>query len=479
MAIVATSVNYCCDQLLSALGPSVISFPGNASYQTTESSYWSIQEASLTPTCIATPLDTNTTGAIIHILSSLGPSCQLAIKSQGHAPAAGFANIEDGVTIDITGLNQTVLSADEKVVSVGTGASWSGVYDYLDPYGLVVAGGRNGAVGVGGLTLGGGISYFSPRVGYTCDTVTNFEVVLAHGKVVNANASVNSDLFRALKGGAGNFGLVTRVDLATIPQGNILGGSVAHNTFDREAVFKAFTDIAGAINYDQYASVVTSISFNSTSKGWSVASTPVYTGPNITTNATPPVYQELLAVPQLSNTIKVTNASTFSAEPAIPPLNWLFETGTYGVSASLMSQFFDICNSTLYDFDAPAGWVVWSLAFEPFPTAITAKGAGANVLGTSPADGNSMILLISPLWTSSNSSTLVTAKDKELLANLDAAADKIGLLHKFQYTNYAGPWQQPLKSYGWKNYGFLKGVSKRYDPKGFSQRQVPGGFKLH
>ena len=56
-------------------------------------------------------------------------------------------------------------------------------------------------MGVGGLTLGGGISYFSPRVGFTCDTVVNFEVVLADGGLVNANATHNSDLFRALKGG--------------------------------------------------------------------------------------------------------------------------------------------------------------------------------------------------------------------------------------------------------------------------------------
>lgn len=61
---------------------------------------------------------------------------------------------------------------------MGAGASWLDVYKYLDPYGVTVAGGRNGAVGVGGLTLGGGISYFAPRVGWTCDTVSNFEVSL-------------------------------------------------------------------------------------------------------------------------------------------------------------------------------------------------------------------------------------------------------------------------------------------------------------
>jgi FAD/FMN-containing dehydrogenase len=111
----------------------------------------------------------------ISIISHI-PDCNFAIKGQTHAPAAGFANIIDGVTIDMTSLSAVSVNKDNSVASVGAGASWLDVYKYLDPLGVTVAGGRNGAVGVGGLTLGGGISYFAPRVGWTCDTVVNFEV---------------------------------------------------------------------------------------------------------------------------------------------------------------------------------------------------------------------------------------------------------------------------------------------------------------
>jgi FAD/FMN-containing dehydrogenase len=113
----------------------------------------------------------------VSILSSIS-SCRFAIKGQSHAPAAGFANINAGVTIDMTGLSSVTVNADYTVASVGAGATWLDVYVYLDPLGLQVAGGRNGAVGVGGLTLGGGISYFAPRVGWACDNVVNFEVRL-------------------------------------------------------------------------------------------------------------------------------------------------------------------------------------------------------------------------------------------------------------------------------------------------------------
>jgi len=113
----------------------------------------------------------------VSILQSTG-NCQFAIKGQGHAPAPGFANVEGGVTIDMTSINSIEVDSEHGVAKIGTGAAWLDVYLYLDSMGLAVAGGRNGAVGVGGLTLGGGISHFSPRVGFTCDTVVNFEVCL-------------------------------------------------------------------------------------------------------------------------------------------------------------------------------------------------------------------------------------------------------------------------------------------------------------
>jgi FAD/FMN-containing dehydrogenase len=103
-------------------------------------------------------------------------NCNFAIKGQGHAPAAGFANIQDGVTIDLTALSSVSLSSNKQVAHVGAGASWLDVYAYLDQHNVTVAGGRNGQVGVGGLTLGGGISYIGPRVGWACDNVLNFEV---------------------------------------------------------------------------------------------------------------------------------------------------------------------------------------------------------------------------------------------------------------------------------------------------------------
>lgn len=85
----------------------------------------------------------------------------------------------------------------------------------LEPYGRIVVGGRLKTIGVAGLTLGGGISYFSAKHGFAMDNVVAYEVVLANGAVVNAIANSNSDLFWALKGGGNNYGIVTKFTLAT------------------------------------------------------------------------------------------------------------------------------------------------------------------------------------------------------------------------------------------------------------------------
>lgn len=134
------------------------------------------------PACIVRPRSAQDVSKAVTILTSSQsrvPGCEFAVKGGGHTPAGGAANIQGGVTIDMKFLNATVLSEDKTSVAVGAGAVWNDVYGYLGNFNLAAAGGRNGGVGVGGLLLGGGISHFSPRVGWACDGVVEFEVSTA------------------------------------------------------------------------------------------------------------------------------------------------------------------------------------------------------------------------------------------------------------------------------------------------------------
>lgn len=115
--------------------------------------------------------------------------------------------------VEIGYMNQTTYNVDTTIASVQPGARWGAVYEALDPYGVTAAGGRADVVGVGGFITGGGYSFHAGTMGWACDAVENFEVVLGNGSVVNANDNEHADLFQALKGSSGNLGLLTRVDL--------------------------------------------------------------------------------------------------------------------------------------------------------------------------------------------------------------------------------------------------------------------------
>lgn len=100
-----------------------------------------------------------------------------ALQGGGHMPIAGSANIDaSGVLLSSAGLDQLVLSEDQSTVSVGPGNHWVDVYDYLEPSGKTVVGGRMGVVGVPGFLLGGGISFFSYEYGWASANVASFEV---------------------------------------------------------------------------------------------------------------------------------------------------------------------------------------------------------------------------------------------------------------------------------------------------------------
>ena len=175
-----------------------------------------------TPTCLFEPSAASVLADALQILERTQTS--FAVRSGGHMPVPGAANITDGVLISMSRLNQVTLSPDHTTAQIGSGLRWAKVYTDLSQHNLTVAGGRYGDVGVGGLLLGGGINYFGSQVGWSMNTVVSYEVVLANGTVVNASADSSADLCWALKGGSSNFGIVTRFTMTTLPITQLYGG---------------------------------------------------------------------------------------------------------------------------------------------------------------------------------------------------------------------------------------------------------------
>jgi len=132
-----------------------------------------------------------------------------AVRGGGHN-VAGKAMSEGGLTIDLGGLRQVTVDAQRHLVQAGGGCLLGDVDAATAAHAMIVPAGIMSETGVGGLSLGGGIGWFSRKHGLTCDQFVELEVVLASGEVVTSSADKNADLFWALRGGGGNFGVVTR-----------------------------------------------------------------------------------------------------------------------------------------------------------------------------------------------------------------------------------------------------------------------------
>ena len=136
----------------------------------------------------------------------------LAVRGGGHN-VAGTAVCDDGVVVDLSAMRGVRIDASRRTVHVQGGATWGDVDDVTAPLGLATPGGVVSETGVAGLALSGGVSHQRRRDGMTVDNLVSAEVVLADGRRVRASADEHADLYWALRGGGGNFGVVTSFEL--------------------------------------------------------------------------------------------------------------------------------------------------------------------------------------------------------------------------------------------------------------------------
>jgi len=150
---------------------------------------------------------------------------ELAVRAGGHN-VAGLASVDGGLVIDMRGIDGVQVDAKSQTVRVGGGAHWGQVDAATNAIGMATPSGVISTTGVAGLTLGGGFGYLSRKHGLTIDNLVSAEVVTANGELVTASDQQNPDLFWAIRGGGGNFGVVTSFEFKLHPVDTVYGGPI-------------------------------------------------------------------------------------------------------------------------------------------------------------------------------------------------------------------------------------------------------------
>jgi hypothetical protein len=285
--------------------------PGDAEFSARQESYWS-NSAKIKPACIVQPHNSDEVAAVVKALVSADQ--KFAIRSGGHTNWAGSNNIEGGVTVDLVHLNNVYFDASTETVDIGPGCKWRDVYSHLSKHGRAVAGGREGNVGVAGLLLGGGNAFFTARQGFACDNVVSYQVVLASGEIVTADEKTNAELFRVLKGGSNNFGIVTKFTMKAIKVDRVWGGMTL---FPKQAIpgaIEALSEFTDNVVNDIHSNLVVIFSHMPELKDIGIAT--LYA--NMEGIEKPAAYKKWLALPEITNSVKNTTITEMAFEYNIP-----------------------------------------------------------------------------------------------------------------------------------------------------------------
>lgn len=492
------------DALKQAFPGDQIALPGTEAYEASNDVYLSARQSDYTPAAIFQPRNTQDVAAFLRLAKE--KDVQFAIRGGGQQPLEACSNIEGGITVDLSLLRGIELK--DGVVSVGAGERWGPVYEKVQAAGLGVAGSRSARGGIGGLALSGGLSFFSSREGFICDNVVGFEVVLASGHVVRADAAENPDLWRALRGGGNNFGVVTRFDLRTFPQRPFWGGMVfyAASGANWRGQVEALVDEVRGPEPSADTHIMVSLGYSAQFGDRMMGLNGVYyTGPDAASacgaeegpaetsgkapRVPPPLRPFTDVQPQLGQlgSLRTMTLAEAAAEHAVMAATerqrCAYMNCTLRADAGALVSAAEIYAEAVGPLK-PVEGVTLSFTLQAYPVSLLRRTAelGGNALGLDAhaRAGEPLVsVLLLTCWRRREDDARVMGVLRGALGAIERDADARGQRVPYTYLNYASDFQDPLSSYGEENKRFLREVGRKYDPDGLFQKNVPGGFKLY
>lgn len=301
--------------------------------------------------------------------------------------------------------------------------------------------------------------------------------MLANGKIVNANANCNADLYKALKGGSNNFGVVTGFDMRIIPSEGLWGGQAFYNASVLPDLLERFSAFDDSDSYDPFSQLTLLY-------GRSGNQSVVITHQHYTKPQPPPktVFGSFEGLP-IHTTFRVDSLTNFTIELQSVQdggkVRKAFATATYKNNLEMLHRFHKLSETTMDEL-SPVTGLQFIVSMQPFGQIITSKSAqtGGNFLGLEAEDGDRVLVCLTVDWSNKTDDDIVEAAIRDLVEQANLFAQNINALDDYVFQNYAATWQDVYGSVGKKNHESFKEVSRRYDPSQLFQKAVPGGFKL-
>lgn len=344
----------------------------------------------------------------------------------------------------------------------------------------MVAGGRVDNVGVGGLLLGGGLSFYAGREGFACDGVVAYQVVLADGSIVTAEVDEHEDLFRVLKGGSNNFGIVTRFTLKTKPVGPVWGGVALRPVDCLAAAAKALESFTASTQDDPDSTTIF-VAGHQPRFGGDVIMTLCFNAAGV---EKPKAFDGFFSLPELFSdykTGKVTDLTPYSVLPTSYYNIWY--TLSFKNDASIIQKASDLHQILAEELKEKVidGDFTSHCAFQPIPLLYSrhSVAAGGNIMGLAAYPHDGIMLQMSASVKTAELAEWVRPKVRAITQDLAIFASTLenGIM-PWQNLNYAAADQEPLQSYGPENVAKMREAAGKYDPRGVFQRLCPGGFKI-
>ena len=211
--------------------------PGDEGYEAARHVYNAMIDRH--PALVARCADAGDVREAIHF--ARGHSLAVTVRGGGHS-AGGYGTCDGGLVIDLSGMKGIHIDHVERTVRVEGGCTWAELDQATHAFGLATPGGIVSTTGVAGLTLGGGLGHLTRRYGLTIDNLLEVEMVLADGRMVKANSAENADLFWAVRGGGGNFGVVTAFIFRLHPVSQVYAGPTLWHLEQAAQVMQFYRD---------------------------------------------------------------------------------------------------------------------------------------------------------------------------------------------------------------------------------------------